>query len=86
VVYDITKEKSFRDVRSWVTNVRENADPGVEILLLGNKNDLPDRQVTRAQGQQLAQELGAHFEEISALDGNVNVLFERLCAGTAPVG
>jgi len=29
IVYDITKERSFRDVRNWVHSVRENADPSV---------------------------------------------------------
>jgi Ras-related protein Rab-11A len=54
VVYDITKEKSFRNVRNWVQNVREHADPSVEILIVGNKSDLPYRVISRAQGQQLA--------------------------------
>lgn len=83
LVYDITKEKSFRNAQSWAQSIRENADPNVVIMLLGNKNDLPDRQVSRADGQQLAQQLGASFEEISALNSNVNVVFEKLCASNS---
>lgn len=67
LVYDVTDPNSFENVRNWYNNIKENARENVQIVLVGNKNDIPDkRQVTYEQGQALAQELGVPFLETSA--------------------
>lgn len=39
-------------------------------MLVGNKSDLPDRQITREQGEALSAEYGfKHFHETSAKTG-----------------
>jgi len=81
VVYDVSNKKSFESVESWVQAVLSaNQDGNVNLLLVGNKNDLTnDRQVTRAQGQELAAKLSAPFIETSAKDAcNVDVMFLNL--------
>jgi Ras-related protein Rab-11A len=45
VVYDITKERTFTNVKRWIEAIREQADPNVVIVLVGNKIDLRDCQV-----------------------------------------
>ena len=40
------------------------------LLLIGNKNDLPDRQVTFEEGQALADKYGMLFMETSAKEPN----------------
>lgn len=40
LVYDVTSRRSFMNVRSWLADVRENADPHVTCILVGNKVDL----------------------------------------------
>jgi len=40
LVYDITRENSFRNLERWLKEVREHADQKVQIILVGNKSDL----------------------------------------------
>lgn len=40
LVYDITRRQSFESLERWLTEVREHADPKIQIILVGNKSDL----------------------------------------------
>ena len=40
VVYDITKEKTFHNVKKWIEGIRDHASPNVVIVMVGNKTDL----------------------------------------------
>lgn len=52
LVYDITQEKSFENIKNWIRNIEENAAADVEKMLLGNKCELNDkRQVIINQEQ-----------------------------------
>ncbi|KAF5323709.1 hypothetical protein D9619_012937 [Psilocybe cf. subviscida] len=42
LVYDVTSRKSFANVKNWLADVREHADPHVSCILVGNKIDLCD--------------------------------------------
>ncbi|KAF9524450.1 ras-domain-containing protein [Crepidotus variabilis] len=48
LVYDVTSRKSFENVRNWLADVREHADPHVSCILVGNKVDLCDPSPTEA--------------------------------------
>lgn len=73
LVYDITQEKSFENIKNWIRNIEENASADVEKMLLGNKCELDDkRQVTKDRGEQLAVEYGIKFMETSA-KASINV-------------
>ncbi|XP_075759226.1 ras-related protein Rab-8A isoform X2 [Pelodiscus sinensis] len=73
LVYDITNEKSFENIRNWVRNIEEHASPDVEKMILGNKCDVNDkRQVSREQGEKLAIGFGIKFMETSA-KANINI-------------
>ncbi|XP_054736238.1 ras-related protein Rab-8A isoform X2 [Anastrepha obliqua] len=73
LVYDITQEKSFENIKNWIRNIEENASADVEKMLLGNKCELNDkRQVSRERGEQLAVEYGIKFMETSA-KASINV-------------
>ena len=80
VVYDITNERSFNNVKGWIEAIRKNASADVQILLLGNNCHLEDeRQITKERGEQLARELGTNFLEASAETGhNVEECFMTL--------
>ena len=39
-MYDITQEKTFMSVKKWIEEVKEHAEPGIVIMLVGNKLDL----------------------------------------------
>eukprot|EP00954_Amorphochlora_amoebiformis_P022885 1356496-Amorphochlora_amoeboformis.AAC.1 len=48
LVYDITNRPSFQHVTKWIRDVKEYADEGVNVVLVGNKCDLEtDRQVSK---------------------------------------
>jgi Ras-related protein Rab-8A len=67
LVYDITNEKSFENIKNWIRNIEENASADVEKMLLGNKCELEEkRQVSKERGEQLAIEYGIKFIETSA--------------------
>ena len=73
LVYDVTNEKSFENIKNWIRNIEENASADVEKMLLGNKCELTDRrQVSKERGEQLAVEYGIKFMETSA-KSSINV-------------
>lgn len=61
------------DIRTWFANVEQHATEGVNKILIGNKCDWEDKRVVSTeQGQQLADELGIPFLEVSA-KSNINI-------------
>ncbi|GAA5854632.1 hypothetical protein JCM3775_003441 [Rhodotorula graminis] len=73
LVYDVTDERSFNNIRTWHANVEQHASEGVNKILIGNKCDWTDKKViSEQQGQELADELGLRFLETSA-KSNINV-------------
>uniref|UniRef100_A0A1A7XG44 small monomeric GTPase n=1 Tax=Iconisemion striatum TaxID=60296 RepID=A0A1A7XG44_9TELE len=73
LVYDITNEKSFDNIKNWIRNIEEHASSDVEKMVLGNKCDINDkRQVSKERGEKLGLEYGIKFMETSA-KSNINV-------------
>jgi len=73
LVYDVTDEKSFNNIRTWHANVEQHASDGVNKILIGNKaDDEEKRNVSYDRGKALADELGIRFMETSAKQ-NINV-------------
>ncbi|XP_053943878.1 ras-related protein Rab-44 isoform X3 [Cuculus canorus] len=71
LMYDITSEYSFSDVRYWLSCIQEGAEDGVAILLLGNKTDCAaERRVPTKEGERLAKEHQLLFYECSAASGH----------------
>ncbi|KAJ9100561.1 hypothetical protein QFC21_003604 [Naganishia friedmannii] len=86
VVYDITQgpEATFEKAKQWVTTLHRQADPGIVIILVGNKLDLvvadPSlRRTSKEEAEQWAKEQGLLFLEASAKDGtNVDEIFMQI--------
>jgi len=80
LLYDVTNEKSFDNIKNWIRNIEENASADVEKMLLGNKCELSSaRQVSKERGEQLAVEYGIKFMETSAKTSvNVEEAFHTL--------
>ena len=67
IVYDVTNQKSFENVTTWVECVDKFAKSNVLRILVGNKTDLEDQRViSKEDGKKLADENGLKFYEISA--------------------
>lgn len=49
LVYDVTNEKSFENIKNWIRNIEENASADVEKMILGNKCDLEAKRQVRTQ-------------------------------------
>lgn len=54
LVYDITDEKSFENIKNWIRNIEENASADVEKMLLGNKCELNDKRQVRKNKRECA--------------------------------
>ncbi|KAM0064211.1 putative small GTP-binding protein [Helianthus debilis subsp. tardiflorus] len=74
LVYDVTDESSFNNIRNWIRNIEQHASDNVNKILVGNKADMDEskRAVPTAKGQALADEYGIKFFETSAKT-NLNV-------------
>jgi Ras-related protein Rab-1A len=67
VVYDVTDRDSFKAINNWIQEIEKYAQEGVIKILVGNKSDLTsERQVSREEGEELAQKLNVSFIETSA--------------------
>lgn len=73
LVYDVTDEKSFRNIPKWIRKTEQLSSPTVQKLLVANKCDLIERRlITKERGELLAKHLDIRYKEISALS-NLNV-------------
>ncbi|XP_038625836.1 ras and EF-hand domain-containing protein isoform X3 [Tachyglossus aculeatus] len=77
LLYDVTCEKSFLNVREWVEMIEDATHESIPIMIVGNKADL--REATSTQepkyvpinyGEKLAMAYNALFCETSAKDGS----------------
>lgn len=60
LVFDLTKKDSFSNLGSWLHDIRESAGKNVVVLLLGNKLDLCEDDITmRAVTSEEAMEYAA---------------------------
>jgi len=67
VVYDVTDQDSFNNVKTWLNEIDRYASENVNKLLVGNKCDLTAKKVVDYQtAKAFADELGIPFLETSA--------------------
>ncbi len=79
LTYDVTDENSFKNIRTWVKQIEQNAQNNVCKVLVGNKCDRDDRKVSFDEGAKLAKEFNMQFFETSAKTNyNVNETFTFL--------
>jgi len=71
LAYDVTNEKSFKDIEYWVKEAKEKNPKVIEhFVLIGTKIDLKDdRKVTKETGEKFAKANGMKFVEVSAQTG-----------------
>ncbi len=57
LVYDITNDKSFDNIKNWIRNIEEHASADVEKMILGNKCDMNDKRQVQPSFLCLSTEL-----------------------------
>jgi Ras-related protein Rab-8A len=82
LLFDVTAEDTFNNVSNWMQDVKDNSsktisnengkESDIALYLIGNKIDLPNRQVTKEQAQEQAKSLGMKYFEVSC-KMNINV-------------
>jgi small GTP-binding protein len=79
IMFDLTNRATFDSLRGWFADVQDRAPNAVKVLV-GGKSDLVDeRQVEKAEAEELAHELRIAYVETSAkADENVTELFTEL--------
>lgn len=72
VIYDVCNSDTFLNVKRWLHEIDQNCDV-VNRILVGNKNDNPDKKVVQTvDAQQFANSMNIQLFETSAKE-NVNV-------------
>ncbi|KAJ3530890.1 hypothetical protein NM688_g7649 [Phlebia brevispora] len=67
VVYDVTDNDTFTNVKQWLQEIDRYASEGVNKLLVGNKSDLTSKKVVEySAAKEFADQLGIPFLETSA--------------------
>ncbi|KAI0781504.1 GTP-binding protein ypt1 [Trametes elegans] len=67
MVYDVTEQETFNNVKGWITEIEKYASEGVKRLIIGNKSDLVERKVVEySAAKEFADSLSIPFIETSA--------------------
>ncbi|KAK6320178.1 ras and EF-hand domain-containing protein-like [Coregonus clupeaformis] len=74
LLYDVTSESSFLNVREWMDQIQESTDEHLPMCVIGNKVDLREDRpegscVSTVDGERLARTYNALFCETSAKEG-----------------
>ncbi|MHA1266388.1 MAG: Rab family GTPase [Candidatus Helarchaeota archaeon] len=87
LVFDLTRKITMDKLKDWILEAAKNAGGSIKAFyLIGNKCDLPNREVTEQDGQQFAKFLSERLKfsipyiETSAKTGeHIDYLFLDLC-------
>ena len=74
LIFDLTKRETFDKIYNWIEQLNNHyKKDDISIILIGNKKDLIDREVTLEEGNLRAKELNCEYFETSAKSGeNIN--------------
>lgn len=82
LTYDITRDETFENLRSWLKEIKQHAFEDVRIYLIGNKSELESaREVSFDRAIEFARQNGIHkcFETSAKTGQNVEEVFS--CSG-----
>lgn len=77
-VFDITSPQTLLKIPGWISSIKKTVKKNIPMILIGNKVDL-ERQIERAEAEDLAKRLGCEYLETSAKTGeNVEDAFQMI--------
>ena len=65
-MFDVTSRESFEKCQQWVKELNEKAGADIRIVIVGNKIDLDEHQVSKDEANDYARGLGLQYYEVSA--------------------
>lgn len=77
IVYDITSRDSFTNLNRWYTSIKDQVTPDTIIVIVGNKDDLVNKEATSLEeAQEYAKSINAMYMRTSAkLGSGIKELF-----------
>mmetsp|Transcript_12083 Transcript_12083/g.13599 ORF Transcript_12083/g.13599 Transcript_12083/m.13599 type:complete len:131 (-) Transcript_12083:184-576(-) len=69
LVYDCSERRTFEAINSWMDQINTYAHKDVLKVLISNKVDLEEKDVSSEEGKELAEKFGIQFFETSAKTG-----------------
>ena len=83
LVYAVNSRASFSLLEDWMKEVTNHANQNFSIIILGNKCDVEDREVTLEEGENFAKKINSKVYEVSAKTGyNVAEAFDEIARMT----
>ena len=77
LIYDIANRKSFNNLNNWIEDIKDNSIKDCQIVIVGNKSDINNRNVSNEEGVNFANKLGLNYIESSAKNGtNILLIFD----------
>ena len=71
IVYDVTNQTSFDNVDKWYNEIKEKASKNINLIVIGNKNDLIDKKIINSESSiEKAKSFGIAIMETSALSAS----------------
>ena len=79
LVYDSSVASTFQNVGTWLKQIDQNAEMDIMKILVANKMDVPNQEVSEEDGRSLAAAHNMDFYSTSAKTGeNVEAMFEDI--------
>jgi len=82
IVYDVTDRRSFNRIDFWLDKIKNSSrrDEEIKILLIGNKCDKINRNVSYEEGKKKAEKNNLLFFESSAKENpNIPIIIREFC-------
>ena len=70
LVFDLASEKTFLELKWWLDSLQEHVGQPIAKVMVGNKCDIRDREVSPEIAQEVARQHGFSYYETSALTNN----------------
>jgi Ras-related protein Rab-2A len=68
IVFDVTRRETLNSIPAWIKCLSQ-CDPGITILIIANKCDIEDREISFDEGEAYARGLNSTYFETSAANG-----------------
>ena len=80
IFFDVTNRESFENVNTWFSDVKENAKfAQIPVYLIGNKIDLPNREISQEEANEYCKSSGMKYFEISCkINMNISEVINRM--------